>query len=656
MSGGGELFFLNGNKNSYTGGTTVDASVLDLNSGGQIGSGALNLEGGASVDLLNLTLANAIKIAGANTLSVGAGDDATLSGVISNGASDGRLIVNGVGALTLTGPNTYSGGTTIEDGAVVIGNAKALGSLGGLVFAGSGSSLDADFTGTILKTTVVDAGVKASIAAGAGHAFRLAGALTQAVASSLSLGAGVTLTTSGRSSLRGTISGAGVLNLSTGSTAINAGANLTETNLTLTGSGAAATLNENLIYGGAFLQQFGTTLSISSGDKLTLTGTSTLDGLIAGAGTLCLGGGRTTINAGAKLTVANWTFWNPGTVVTLNENLTYGGNFLLRPLPTLAISSGDTLTLTGTSTLDGAISGAGALVLGGGSTTIDAGAKLTQAKWTLANAGTVTLIGNLSYGGTFLQGQGPTLAISSDDTLTLTGTSTLDGAIAGAGALVLSGGKTTINAGAKLTQAEWTLANLGAVTLNGNLSYGGTFVQGREPTLSISSDDTLILTGTSTLDGAISGAGALTLGGGTTTIDVSELSQADWTISGAGTTVTINTPMTYNGIFSGGAGAELILGGGGLALNGPTTLTGLTVFSSTKRGVNLAGASTISGLTIAGDAIVDNSATATQQGGSITVGDAGAKDAAELSNRRPQPGTSPTTAGSRSAPTRPRSS
>ena len=48
--------------------------------------------------------------------------------------------------------------------------------------------------------------------------------------------------------------------------------------------------------------------------------------------------------------------------------------------------------------------------------------------------------------------------------------------------------------------------------------------------------------------------------------------------------------------------------------------------------MNLYGATSVSGLTIAGDAIVGNYATAKQSGGSITIGDAVATDKAELIN------------------------
>ena len=383
-----------------------------------------------------------------------------------------------------------------------------------------------------------------------GENLAYSGAFTEAAGSNVSISANATMTLSGSSTLTGSTSGAGGLTLGGGTVAINGGANLTQAKLTLSGAATAVALNETLSYAGTFLQNANPTLSIASGDTLTLTGSSTLTGSISGAGALTLGGGTVAINGGAKLTEAKLTLSGAATAVTLNKNLSYGGTFLQNANPTLSIASGDTLTLTGSSTLTGSISGAGALTLGGGAVAINGGAKLTEAKLTLSGAATkVTLNENLSYGGTFLQNANPTLSIASGDTLTLTGSSTMTGSISGAGALTLGGGTVAINGGAKLTEAKLTLSGAATkVTLNENLSYGGTFLQNANPTLSIASGDALTLTGSSTLTGSISGAGGLTLGGGAVAINSgAKLTEAKLTLSGAGTAVTLNENLSYAG-------------------------------------------------------------------------------------------------------------
>ena len=98
--------------NSYTGTTTIESGTLQIGNGGttgQIGSGPL---------LNNGTLA----FNRSDTLTVGS----ALSGA-------GALKQIGPGTLVLTGANTYAGGTTIEGGALQLGDGGASGSLVGNV-------------------------------------------------------------------------------------------------------------------------------------------------------------------------------------------------------------------------------------------------------------------------------------------------------------------------------------------------------------------------------------------------------------------------------------------------------------------------------------------------------------------------------------------
>ncbi len=139
------------------------------------------------------------------------------------------------------------------------------------------------------------------------------------------------------------------LTATSGSAKLSGGAVIDAPAFALTGSSTVLTLAEILTYSGSFSEGAGSTVSISTGDTLTLTGGSTLGGSVTGAGKLALAGGSTSINAGAQLTVANWTLAGVGTAVTLNENLTYAGTYWQGANPTLSIASGDTLTLTGLS-------------------------------------------------------------------------------------------------------------------------------------------------------------------------------------------------------------------------------------------------------------------------------------------------------------------
>ena len=194
------------------------------------------------------------------------------------------------------------------------------------------------------------------------------------------------------------------------------------------------------------------------------------------------------MNSGAALTVANWSLTGGGTT-TIAENLSYGGAFSAGALPTLAIDGGDTLTLTGTSTLGGGLSGAGALMLGGGATAINGAAALTVASWSISGVGTSATLGkSLTYGGSFSEGAGSKLNISGGDTLTLSGPTTLDGAVSGAGTLALSGA-TTLAGGAGTNVFAPAIVAAGAIG---------------------------VTSGSFDFKGALSGAGGVTIGNGST--------------------------------------------------------------------------------------------------------------------------------------------
>ncbi len=97
-TGTGELT-LSGD-NNYSGGTTIDDGVLIADNADSLGTGT---------------------IANNGVLQVGEGElKNTLSGT-------GSLVKNGTGELTLTGDNDYSGGTTIDDGVLIADNADSLG-------------------------------------------------------------------------------------------------------------------------------------------------------------------------------------------------------------------------------------------------------------------------------------------------------------------------------------------------------------------------------------------------------------------------------------------------------------------------------------------------------------------------------------------------
>lgn len=121
--------------NTYTGGTLVTQGTLRMGDSGAIGSGALSLASGTTLDLgaNPLALTNAVTVAGTSTVNVDAGGTSMLSGVIADGTSAGGIAKTGAGELLVTGNNTYTGTTTIADGTLHVGNGGTQGAIVGNV-------------------------------------------------------------------------------------------------------------------------------------------------------------------------------------------------------------------------------------------------------------------------------------------------------------------------------------------------------------------------------------------------------------------------------------------------------------------------------------------------------------------------------------------
>jgi autotransporter-associated beta strand protein len=133
-----------GATNTYSGGTTISAGVLEIpgSTNTALGSGTVTVAGGTLKAVGAASLNNAITLgAGGGTFNVGAAN-LSLSGVISGG---NQLRAEGGNTLTLSGVNTYSGGTNVKSLVQAAGN-QALGSgsvtvvSGGKLRAGQGTT------------------------------------------------------------------------------------------------------------------------------------------------------------------------------------------------------------------------------------------------------------------------------------------------------------------------------------------------------------------------------------------------------------------------------------------------------------------------------------------------------------------------------------
>ncbi len=156
--------------NTYTGGTTITAGILQAASAGAISSGAVTLNGGTfQAGAANLAFSNNFNV---NTLGGTIdtlGKTLTLSGIIGNGnGTTGALTVassTGSGTLDLTGANTYSGPTVVNSGSLLIDGSlasssmvtvNASGLLGGIGSIGTGTSgvVDIGAGGTIMPGSI----------------------------------------------------------------------------------------------------------------------------------------------------------------------------------------------------------------------------------------------------------------------------------------------------------------------------------------------------------------------------------------------------------------------------------------------------------------------------------------------------------------------
>ena len=138
---GGSVSFTN-SANIYVGsqGITSNGAVvlaIALNDGGLFGATA-NWTGSAAMILSGGTFIFSPADLNGNPHTI------TLTGALSG--NGGLLVTNG-GTLVLAAPNTYSGGTTVSAGSLVLGNSSGLPTGNNLVIGGSGTSGTVDLTG-----------------------------------------------------------------------------------------------------------------------------------------------------------------------------------------------------------------------------------------------------------------------------------------------------------------------------------------------------------------------------------------------------------------------------------------------------------------------------------------------------------------------------
>ena len=258
------------------------------------------------------------------TISVGTGLSDTIASVLSG---SGALALSGPGTLNLSGANTYTGAMSISGGTLQLGNSSALGSSSG-VSAISGATLDLDgqtigsgvnldnFAGTIVNSSSTAASFAGSINATTSANLTVGGSNNITLSGNIEGSGSLTDSDSGMLNLTGMNSYSGTTMISAGVLQLGSSGALSSSAVVGAGSGGTLDLDGRPLGVGISLDNFGGTLTNSSGSAAEVTGT---------------------INA---TTPASFTVTGTGNI-TLDSNITGPTS------DTMTMSGSNTLTLTG---------------------------------------------------------------------------------------------------------------------------------------------------------------------------------------------------------------------------------------------------------------------------------------------------------------------
>jgi hypothetical protein len=487
----GALSASSGDKITFTGtgnvfsGTLAATGTIDFTGGSDTLSGASLSVTNATVSGSTVALVGTITltdtlVAASPKIVIGAAG-ATLSGggrlELTNAASN--LVLGVSAAATLTNNDVIFGAGDLGDGQMTLDNAvkgviEGDDSVALTINTGTKSILNA---GDIVAVTVltIDSPVdNTGELLAAGGTLTAEGAVTGG-GKVVTTGAGVVDFTGTGNVFSGPVSGTGTLDLSGGTDAFDAGTSLTIAKVTQS-AGTVTIADPTLTYAGVWDQTAGT-LSASSGDKITFTGTGNVfSGTLAGAGTVDFTGGSDTLS-GATLSATNATV--SGSTVTLAGAITLTDT-LVAASPQIIIAAGGAsltggrleLTNSAANTIVGANAGAtlttndviyGAGDLGDGTMSLDNGA-------TGVIEGDDSVALTINTGANTISNAGDIIALTAV---------TIDSAVSNTGLLLADGGTLTAQgavtgSGHAEVEGAGTLIIQGAFNQNVNFAAGST--------------------------------------------------------------------------------------------------------------------------------------------------------------------------------------
>ncbi|MES2924069.1 MAG: autotransporter-associated beta strand repeat-containing protein [Verrucomicrobiota bacterium] len=646
--------------NSYTGGTTINAGTISIDSAARLGasSGALTLNDGTLQTTATFDTARNITLGNANsTILTDSGTTYTVNGLISG---SGALNKTGAGTLALgTSTNTFSGGFFINAGTVSVDSNVRLGGTGGTAGA-------ITLNGGTLRTTNIAALTNThpiTIGAGGGT-LDILGTGTTGQNSRVITGAS---TLFGSGAL--TINGDGAIDAAGGSGALvltgaNNGVGGYSGNITLQNGGILAYEATNGLASAATLtlannSEFSVATGLTSSNNITVNGGTNTFLSFTNGGTGVFGG-AVTLNASLTVALRNWynTTTQNGTIsgqisgnggLTVNSGTTAGGVLTLSSANSYL--GGTTISQSVVVIGDDAGLGTGAFSIAGSSGIRSNSAtarSISNAFTSLSGSGVVLTLGSAGTGNLSFTDTGTTsLGSSANRTFQVdnaqtsfagnfsgTGTQLIK---TGTGILVLGGTNSSFSGGVSVNGGTVSVANIGNSAANSALGTGGTINIGATTVAGTlvytgageTSDKVINLAGTTggatieqsgtgllaftgnltatgvgaktlTLQGSTAGtgeiAGDIVNGSGTTA--VTKAGTGTWTLSGAN---------TYTGATSVNGGT-LVINGANSSAGTNVTLTGtvgLTLGNTNALGsasvISLTGGTSVGTLTYATD-------------------------------------------------------
>ncbi|TRK32211.1 autotransporter-associated beta strand repeat-containing protein [Salmonella enterica] len=511
-------------ENTYTVGTTISGGTLVATNVDALGSGDVT-------------------------------DDATLElntgGTFDNAISgSGQVVKSGDETLTLSGSNTYTGGTLISGGTLVASNVEALGT--GDVTNDAVLELN---TGGDFDNAISGSG---QVVKSGDETLTLSGANTYTGGTLIS---GGTLIASNVEALgTGDVTDNAVLELNTGGDFDNAisGSGQVEKSgdETLTLSGANSYTGGTLISSGTLVANDVNALGtgdVTDNAVLELNTGGTFDNAISGSGQVVKSGDETLTLSGSN-TYTGGTTINDGTLIATSVDALGSGD----------VTDNAVLELNTGGDFDNAISGSGQVVKSGDETLTLSGTN-SYTDGTLISGGTLVAT-NLEALGTG--------DVTNNATLELNTGGTFDNAISGSGQVVKSGddaltlsgsntytGGTTISGGTLIATSVDALGS-GDVTDNAvlELNTGGTFdnaISGSGQVVK-SGDKTLTLSGSNTYTGGTTISGGTLIASNVEALGSGNIDNyASLQLNASGQFVTANLTTHDNATTAIGAGSTL---------------------------------------------------------------------------------------------------